>query len=147
MPMNMNDYKGKTLLVVNIATQCGYTPQLKGLESLYEKYKSQGFEILGVPSNEFGGQTPEKDADVKKFCELNYGVTFALTEKAMVKGEDKHPIIANLLEQAKDKSEIAWNFEKFLVDAQGQLVARYDSKSKPMDSELEKKVAETVKKN
>ncbi len=145
--MNMNDYKGKTLLVVNIATQCGYTPQLKGLEQLYQKYKSNGLEILGVPSNEFGGQTPEENTEVKKFCELNYGVTFPLTEKVMVKGEDKHPMIAELISQSSDKSEIAWNFEKFLVDSHGKLIARYSSKEKPLDSELEKTIAETLKKN
>lgn len=145
--MDLQEYKRKTLLVVNIATQCGYTPQLEGLEALYQKYKSKNFEVLGVPSNEFGGQTPEENQEVKKFCKLNYGVSFPLTEKIQVKGDDKHPMMKNLIEQSEGSKEIGWNFEKFLVDSEGQLVARYDSKMKPTDSDLEKKVAEITGKN
>lgn len=138
--MDLNTYKGHPLLIVNIATQCGYTPQLEGLEKLYKEYKDKGLVVLGVPSNDFGSQTPEDNEGVKKFCKLNYGVTFPLTEKVVVKGEKKHPLISELLKQSKDHKEIAWNFEKFLVDKQGQLVERYASDVKPNDPALKDKI-------
>ena len=96
-PMDLSTYKGKPVLLVNIATKCGYTPQLEGLEALHKKYKEKGLVVLGVPSNEFGGQTPEDNEGVKKFCKLNYGVSFQLTEKTVVKGDDKHPLIKSLI--------------------------------------------------
>lgn len=138
--MNLEDYKGKPVLLVNIATQCGYTPQLKGLEALHKQYKDKGLVVLGIPSNDFGGQTPENNEGVKKFCLLNYGVSFSLTEKAVVKGDKKHPLIASLIEQDGKNTEIAWNFEKFLVDKNGKLVGRYGSSVKPNDKELTDKI-------
>jgi glutathione peroxidase len=140
-PMDLSQYKGKPVLFVNIATKCGYTPQLDGLETLYKEYKDQGFQVVGIPSNDFGGQTPEDNEGVKKFCKLNYGVTFPLTEKAVVKGDGKHPLVANLVEQSSDKKEIGWNFEKFLVDKDGKLVERYGSSVKPEDKGLKDKIA------
>ena len=110
-PMNLSDYKGHPVLFVNIATKCGYTPQLDGLEALYQEYKEKGLRVVGIPSNDFGGQTPEDNEGVQKFCKLNYGVTFPLTEKAVVKGEKKHPLIAHLLEQSADKKEIKWKLK------------------------------------
>lgn len=139
--MDLSEYKGKPVLLVNIATKCGYTPQLEGLEALYKKYKDQGLVVVGIPSNDFGGQTPESDEGVKQFCKLNYGVSFPLTAKTVVKGKDKHPLIQNLLEQAKDKSEIGWNFEKFLIDKDGKLVERFSSSVKPEDKQLSEKIA------
>lgn len=138
--MDLNKYKGKPVLVVNIATKCGYTPQLKGLEGIYQEYKSKGLVVLGVPSNDFGGQTPEDNAGVKKFCLLNYGVSFPLTEKAVVKGEKKHPFIKSLVDQSKDKAEIAWNFEKFLINKDGKLVERFGSSTKPESKQLKDKI-------
>ncbi len=142
--MDLADYKGKPVLLVNIATQCGYTPQLEGLENLYKQYKEKGFVVLGIPSNDFGGQTPESEEGVKKFCKLNYGVSFPLTAKTVVKGSDKHPLIASLIEQSSDKAEIAWNFEKFLVDKSGRLVARFPSAVKPDDEKLKEKIASVL---
>ena len=115
--------------------------QLKDLESLYKKYKKQGLVVLGVPSNDFGGQTPEADEEVKKFCLLNYGVSFPLTAKTVVKGSKKHPVISNLLSQGSNKAEIAWNFEKFLIGKDGKLIGRYDSATSPTDEALNKKIA------
>ncbi len=138
--MSLADYKGKVVLLVNIATKCGYTPQLKGLEALYQKHKDQGLVVVGIPSNDFGGQTPEDEKGVKKFCLLNYGVTFPLTSKTVVKGENKHPLIASLVKASSDAKEIGWNFEKFLIGKDGQLVQRYGSSVKPDDQNLEKQI-------
>ncbi len=132
----LNDYRGKALLIVNIATQCGYTQQLDTLEKLYEKYKSKGLVVLGIPSNDFGGQTPEADQDVEKFCKLRYGVTFPLTSKQTVKGGSKHPLVAELIAADGKNQEIAWNFEKFVVDKQGRLAGRFKSDVPPNSEAL-----------
>lgn len=132
----LSQYKGKPLLIVNIATQCGYTPQLTGLEKIYQKYKDKGFVVIGVPSNEFGGQTPEKEADVKKFCQLHHGVTFPLTTKTTVLGEKKSALVQWLLKEGPSQKEIAWNFEKFLVNKEGKVVGRFESSVKPEDAKL-----------
>lgn len=134
--MSLSEYKGKPLMVVNIATQCGYTPQLSGLEKLYQKYKAKGFVVVGVPSNEFGGQTPEADKDVKKFCQLNHGVTFPLTSKSNVLGEKKSPLISWLLKEGPNAKDIAWNFEKFLINKEGKVVQRFGSSVAPEDAAL-----------
>lgn len=139
--MDLKAYKGKPVLVVNIATQCGYTPQLDGLEKLYQLYKEKGFIVIGIPSNDFGGQTPEDSVGVAKFCKLNYGVTFPITEKIVVKGEKKHPLITSLISQSPEKEEIAWNFEKFLIDKDGHVVGRYKSAIKPDDKQLTDKIS------
>lgn len=140
----LNEYKGKSLLIVNIATQCGYTKQLDGLEKLYAKYKDKGLVVLGIPSNDFGGQTPESDEDVKKFCKLRYGVTFPLTTKQIVKGDKKHPLVADLITADGKSAEIAWNFEKFLIDKNGKFVARFKSSVEPMSDELVKNIEKTL---
>ncbi len=132
--IELQSLKGKTVMVVNIATRCGYTKQLKGLEELYQKYKPQGFVVIGIPSNEFGAQTPEQEPEVKKFCELNYGVSFLLTTKTSVKGANKHPWVAQLIQASREKSEITWNFEKFLINSKGELVERFLSKVEPTDN-------------
>ena len=138
--VKLSQYKGKALLFVNIATQCGYTGQLEGLEAINKKYSKKGLVVIGVPSNDFGGQTPESEKEVAKFCKLNYGVSFPLTAKTSVKGKDKHPVIKSLIDQAKSKDEIAWNFEKFLVNKDGQLVDRFKSSVKPESKELTSKI-------
>lgn len=139
-PLKLSSYQGKVVLAVNIATQCGYTPQLEGLESLYQEYKDKGLVVLGLPSNDFGGQTPEANGEVKTFCKINYGVTFPLTDKITVKGEGKHPLIENLIKASGKSDEVAWNFEKFLIDRSGKVVGRYPSATKPQDSELVDKI-------
>jgi glutathione peroxidase-family protein len=126
-------------LFVNIATQCGYTGQLKDLEALHQKYKAKGVTVIGIPSNDFGGQSPESNSDIGAFCQKNYGVTFPILEKAVVLGEKKIDLIKNLLTQG-DKSEIKWNFEKFLVDASGKLLQRFKSSVDPMESKLTKAI-------
>lgn len=137
--INLSDHNGKSLLVVNIATRCGYTGQLDDLEKLHKKYQSKGLVVIGVPSNDFGGQTPEKDQDVVKFCKLNYGVTFPLTSKVVVTGKKKTDFISHLV-KSSGGDEIGWNFEKFLFDKKGKLVKRFPSSAKPLNAELEKEI-------
>lgn len=135
---SMSSLKGKVVLIVNIASQCGYTPQLDKLEKLYQKYKAKNFVVLGVPTNDFGGQTPEDDKGMKEFCQKNYSVTFPLLNKRTVKGEEKRPLYKYLTEKSvKDyKGDIGWNFEKFLVDKNGSIVSRYKSSVEPDNTEL-----------
>ena len=134
--MNLFQFKSKPVLFVNIATKCGYTGQLDGLEALYQTYKAKGLKVVGVPSNDFGGQTPEDAKGVKSFCKLNYGVTFPLTEKLKVVGDEQAPFAKWLTTNSKEKSPIIWNFEKFLVNSDGEVVKRFASSVKPMDQEL-----------
>lgn len=136
----LSQYKGKVALVVNTASKCGYTPQYKALEALYEKYKGKGLVILGFPSNDFGQQEPGSNQEIKKFCELKYSVTFPLFSKNHVKGPETQTIYRFLTDNTAPKEEVAWNFEKFLVDKSGKVVGRYKSKIEPTDSELVKKI-------
>ncbi len=136
--VNLADYKGKTILVVNTASKCGYTPQYKGLQALYETYQERGLVVLGFPANEFGGQEPGTEEDIAEFCEVNYGVKFPLFSKTVVKGKDIHPLFA-MLTSTKNPDftgEINWNFEKFLIDKDGNLVRRFRSKTTPDSKEL-----------
>ena len=134
----LNQFKGKVLLLVNVASKCGYTPQYAGLEALYEKYKDQGLVVIGFPANNFGAQEPGTNAEIKTFCTRNYKVSFPMYAKVSVKGEDKTPLYRYLTEEASPatKGEIGWNFTKFLVDRNGKVVARFESKVKPGDGEL-----------
>ena len=143
----MDSFKNKVVLVVNIASQCGYTGQLDDLEKLYHKYKGQGFVVLGVPTNDFGGQTPEDDKGIAEFCKKNYGVTFPLLSKKTVKGDQKRPLYQFLTEKTgkEFQGDIGWNFEKFLVDKKGAVVARMKSGVDPMDKDLVKKVESLLK--
>ncbi len=131
-------FKTNAILVVNSASECGYTPQYKGLQELYQKYSARGFTILAFPSNDFGGQEPGTNAEIKKFCDLRYKVKFPLFSKAPVSGVAIQPLFAWLTTEANPalKGEVAWNFEKFLLDGQGRLVARYKSKITPSDTDL-----------
>ena len=133
----LSKYKGKTILVVNTASECGFTPQYKGLEELYNKYKGRGLVVLGFPSNDFGAQEPGSNADIKKFCDLKFHVTFPMFSKDVVKGTKKQPVYSFL---TKDGEEISWNFEKFLVDKSGKVVGRYKSKVTPESPELTSKI-------
>ncbi len=127
-------YKGKVLLVVNVASQCGLTPQYKDLEALYEKYKGEGFEILGFPANEFGAQEPGSNAEIKEFCTSKYKVSFPMFSKIVVKGEGIHPLYHFLTSKEtnpKYAGEIPWNFTKFLVNRKGEVIARFQPREKP----------------
>jgi glutathione peroxidase len=132
---SLGQYKGKVLLLVNVASKCGYTPQYAGLESLYEKYKDQGLVVIGFPANNFGAQEPGTNEEIKSFCTRTYHVSFPMYAKVSVKGGDKTPLYHYLTEEANPATngEIGWNFTKFLVDRNGKVVARFDSKIKPDD--------------
>jgi len=139
------DYKGKVLLVVNTASQCGFTPQYKGLEALYKKYKDEGFAVLGFPSNQFGQQEPGPESEIAEFCEMNYGVTFPMFSKVDVNGDAAHPLYKYLTSTKKGllgSEAIKWNFTKFLIDKHGSVVERYAPTTKP--EELEKDVAKAL---
>lgn len=164
--MSMEDFKGKVLLIVNTASKCGFTPQYEGLEKLYEKYRDRGFEIIGFPSNQFAGQEPGEGSEIKNFCMINYGVSFTLSEKVDVRGENAHPLFKYLTEKAPFKGfdlanekakmisnhinahfpelmegdSIKWNFTKFLIDRNGNVVNRFEPPVEPLEisSEIEK---------
>ena len=133
---SLADYKGKALLVVNTASKCGFTPQYKGLESLYEKYRARGFEVLAFPANNFMGQEPGTDTEIAQFCDLNYKTTFPLFSKVSVKGTDITPLYAWLTKQPGFEGDIGWNFTKFLVGPDGHVLARYGSRTEPRDEKL-----------
>ena len=132
----LGDYKGKTLLLVNVASKCGLTPQYEGLERLQKTYGDRGFSVIGFPCNQFMGQEPGTSEEIAQFCSATYGVTFPLMEKIEVNGEDRHPIYAELTEKEDAEGaagDITWNFEKFLVSPQGAVVARYRPQVDPED--------------
>ena len=142
---NLADYKGKVVLFVNVASKCGLTPQYKGLEALYDKYKDKGLVVLGFPANNFNGQEPGTNEEIKQFCTSKYDVSFPMMSKISVKGDDKHPLYKFLTEgQAGEDfaGDVEWNFAKFLVDRNGNLMARFSSRTKPEDPQ----VAETIEK-
>ena len=134
-PMPFSSYKGKALLVVNTASKCGFTGQYDGLQSLWENYRDKGLVVVGVPSNDFGGQSPEGNVEFKKFCELNYGVKFPILKKSIIKGTGKTPLYQHLTSNAPSKGEVRWNFEKFLIDKEGNISNRFKSSVTP-DSEI-----------
>lgn len=131
-------YAGKTLLIVNTASKCGFTPQYKGLESLYKKYKDRGFEVLGFPCDQFGHQEPGSDDEIAQFCEMNFGVSFSLFKKVDVNGADEDPLFTELKNRAPGllgSKRIKWNFTKFLVNDKGDVIKRYAPTMKPEDIE------------
>lgn len=134
---SLNAYKGKVLLIVNVASKCGYTPQYAGLEALYEKYKDKGFTVLGFPCNQFGGQEPGTNEEIKHFCSSKYQVTFPLFDKIEVNGPHRHPLYALLAGSGSPfPGRITWNFNKFLIGRDGEILNRFDSKVKPDSAEL-----------
>lgn len=137
-PAPLANYKGKVILVVNVASQCGYTPQYSALEATYEKYKDKGFVILGFPANNFGSQEPGTNEEIKTFCNRKYNVTFPMYSKISVKGEDQAPLYAYLTKDtgAGISGEIKWNFTKFLVDRNGNVVQRFESAVTPDSKEV-----------
>lgn len=135
--IDMSQYKGKVVLVVNTATQCGLTPQFEGLEELHQKYKDEGLEVLGFPCNQFLGQEPESNDSMEETCKINHGVTFQLTKKIDVNGSDAHPIFEYLKDQLGGflGSNIKWNFTKFLIDKDGNPYKRYSPTTAPSNIE------------
>jgi glutathione peroxidase len=159
---SLKDYQGKVMLVVNVASKCGLTPQYEGLETLYKNYREQGLEVLGFPANEFLAQEPGSNEEIQKFCTMNFGVEFPMFEKIVVKGEGQHPLYnyltttkpdatmkegGTLITRLKDKglisgkeNDIKWNFEKFLVNKKGEVVGRFSPELDPMDPVIVKAV-------
>jgi glutathione peroxidase len=144
---SFNELKNKAVLIVNTASQCGFTSQYEGLQKLYEKYQDKNFVVLGFPSNDFGQQEPSSDNEIANFCKLNYGVSFPMFQKSVVKGSEKQPLFSYLIKNSPEEkeSEIKWNFEKFLVNREGKVVARFRSSVEPLDVDLEKQVVATLK--
>ena len=133
--VSLSDYKGKVLMIVNVASFCGYTPQYEGLENIYKRYKDMGFEILAFPCNDFGAQEPGSNEEIKTFCTTRYSVTFPLFDKIKVLGNEKSPLYAKLI-NFPPAGDISWNFEKFLIDKNGNVVARFKSKVTPESEEI-----------
>jgi len=130
--VKLSKYKSKVLLIVNVASKCGFTSQYAGLQKIYEKYKDQGFEVLGFPCNDFGAQEPGTNEEIKNFCSLNYEVTFPMFDKVHVKGDDKAPLFDLLTNNSvTGKSSINWNFEKFIIDKEGNVINRFKTPTKP----------------
>ena len=132
----MSEYAGKVLLIVNVASYCGYTAQYAGLEKLNQKYRDAGLRILGFPCNDYGMQEPGTNSDIVQFCQRNYRISFELFEKVHAKGSEQHPLYHRLTKAAESKGEVSWNFEKFLVSKQGEVVTHFKSSVTPDSPEL-----------
>lgn len=139
-PVNLSQYKGKALLIVNTASFCGNTPQYTELEAMYKQYHDKGFEILAFPANNFGQQEPGTNAEIKGFCLTKYSISFPLFSKISVKGSDKHPLYQYLTEKSPFPGEVEWNFQKYLVDRSGNIVARFPHRMKPSSPEIVQEV-------
>jgi glutathione peroxidase len=142
-PVKLSAYKGKVLVIVNVASQCGYTSQYKQMQEFYDVYKEKGVEILGFPCNQFGGQEPGSEAQIKSFCEKNFGVTFPMFSKVNVKGKEQHPLYKYLTDKAENgrlEASVSWNFNKFVVDKNGQVVAHFKSGTTVFDEDFLKVV-------
>lgn len=135
---SLEDFEGKVLLIVNTASECGNTPQYEGLQKIYDKYNGEGLEVLGFPANNFGGQEPGTDEEIKQFCKVNFDVTFPMFSKVSVKGEDQHPLFEYLISVSNPDftGEIKWNFEKFLVGKDGKLKHRFRSDTEPESEKI-----------
>jgi len=141
-PINFGDFKGRYILFVNVASKCGFTPQYKDLEKLYQEYKDHLI-VIGVPCNQFGNQEPGSSDEIQEFCQVNYGVSFLITEKVNVKGSNQHPLYAwltNKENNGKKSSTVRWNFQKYLVDSEGNLIDFYYSITKPTSSKITKHI-------
>jgi glutathione peroxidase len=135
-PVSLSQFRGKVLLLVNTASFCGNTPQYTDLEKMYEQYREKGFEILAFPANNFGQQEPGTNEEIKTFCYTKYSLSFPLFSKISVKGSDKHPLYRYLTEQSPFSGEVEWNFQKYLIDRSGKVVARYHHRTKPLAPEI-----------
>ena len=144
----LSDYQGKVLLLVNVASKCGYTTQYEGLQKIYSRYKDLGFVVLGFPANNFKGQEPGTDEEIKEFCQMNYGVEFPMFSKISVKGEDIHPLYQFLTSKeggGEYSGEITWNFNKFLIDGSGKVINRFASKDKPESEKVISAIEKALK--
>lgn len=139
-PVDLAGYKGKVVLVVNVASRCGATPQYQGLQKLYDTYKDKGFVVLGFPANDFGAQEPGSDTEIASFCTKDYGVTFPMFSKITVKGAGKAPLYKTLTEAANPQGEVGWNFEKFLIAKDGSVVGRFKTAVRPEDAAVTKAI-------
>jgi len=142
-PINLGDFKNKHILFVNVASKCGFTPQYKDLEKLHQQYKHD-LVVIGVPCNQFGSQEPGSANEIEEFCEVNYGVTFIITEKIDVKGVNQHPLYTWLTSKdfnGKKSSSVKWNFQKYLVSPEGKLIDYYFSITKPLSSKITKHIS------
>ena len=138
---SLSEHKGKVILMVNVASRCGFTRQYKGLEELYQKYKDKGLVICGFPCNQFGKQEPGNSEEIEEFCEVNYGVSFLITEKVDVKGSEQHPLytwLTKKVENGRKNSSVKWNFQKYLIDENGELIDYYFSITSPTSSKIKK---------
>jgi len=144
-PDRLGAYRGQVLLIVNTASECGYTPQYEGLQKVYKRYRERGFAVLGFPSNDFGKQEPGSDEQIGKFCRMNYGVEFPMFSKCKVLGEDAHPLYRELESRpAPIGGDVTWNFEKYLVDREGRVVARFDPELEPEDPRITKRIEDLL---
>lgn len=144
--VKLDAYKGKVALLVNVASQCGYTPQYEGLQAIYSKYKDQGFVVLGFPANNFGAQEPGSNEEIKTFCSTKYNVTFPMFAKISVKGDDIHPLYQFLTSKESGfGGDVQWNFGKFLVDKEGKVIARFDSGDEPESSKVTQAIEQALK--
>jgi len=146
--VSLENYKGKVLLIVNTASECGFTPQLKGMEALYKEYKDKGVEVLGFPSNDFGGQEPLDGIEIQNFCELNFKTTFPLFEKSHVKGSQQSELfqfLSSKKENGAVNSTPKWNFHKYLIDKEGKVVDYYFSITKPDSAKIKKAIDKLLK--
>jgi len=145
--VNLSDYNGKVLMIVNVASECGYTKQYAGLQEVYKKYKPQGFEILAFPCNDFGGQEPGSNEQIQNFCSSKFGVTFKLFDKIKVLGDDKSPLYERLINNSvTEKGDVKWNFEKFLISKDGIIVKRFRTKVEPTSAEVIAAIESELKK-
>jgi len=144
-PVRLSDFKGRPVLVVNTASQCGFTPQYRGLEALWQKYKGRGLVVLGVPSNDFGAQEPGTEAEIKDFCSTRFHVTFPMTSKNAVIGNKAHPFYKWVVTQAGETAAPRWNFHKYLIDGKGELAGAFPSKIAPEDETLAGEIERELK--
>ena len=142
--VDLSEYKGKVLMIVNVASKCGNTPQYESLEKLYENYRSKGFEILAFPCNDFGGQEPGTNEEIKTFCKDTYNVSFRLFDKVKVLGDDKSKLYDKLTNAADPAGDVKWNFEKFIIDKNGNIVKRVGNKVNPMNEDVLKSIDEQL---
>jgi glutathione peroxidase len=146
--VKLSSYRGKVVMIVNVASRCGFTPQYDGLQKVYQKYQGQGFVILGFPANNFMGQEPGTDEEIKTFCSMKYNVTFPLFSKISVKGADIHPLYRFLTDKTTDPDfggDISWNFNKFLIDKNGKIAARFASPDKPESDKVIQAIENALK--
>ena len=145
--VELSKFKGKVVLLVNVASECGYTPQYEGLQSLYEKYKDDGLVVVGIPANDFGKQEPGSNAEILEFCQSKYKVTFPMMAKVVVKGEGQTPLYEYLTSEKTDPNfagPVKWNFEKFLINRDGKVMGRYKSNVEPMSDKLQSDVKKAL---